>query len=201
MKKRTAVIGALASLMPLGQPLIIGTGVILTSTAVMLAAPETAQAENATYYYNRGIDKYDAGDYSGAISDYNKAIEINPRYAKAYNNRGNAKSKLGDNSGAISDYSKAIEINPRDAYAYINRGYAKDELKDYYGAISDYNKAIEINPRYADAYNNRAQTKYMLGDMKGSCRDAKKAASLGNKESKRILSGSIGAEICGSSRN
>ena len=51
---------------------------------------------------------------------------------------------------------------------------------------------------YAKANNNRGRTKYLLGDNKGACSDAKKAASLGNEESKRILSGSIGAEICGS---
>ena len=167
MKKRTAIIGALVSLLPLGQPLVIGTGTVLTSAAVMLSVPEKAQAESAAFYYNRGIDKHEAGDYYGAISDYNKAIEINPRDAEAYNNRGDAKA----------------------------------DLKDFYGAIADFNKAIEINPRDAKAYNNRAQTKYMLGDMKGSCSDAKKAASLGSEESKRILSGSIGSEICGSSRN
>ena len=159
-------------------------------------------SKSAEFYVERGNTKYLAVNFSGAIADFSKAIEINPRYAKAYYNRGTIKGRyLEDYDGAISDYSKSIEINPRYADAYINRGIAKDELKDYYGAIADYNKAIEINPRYAKAYNNRAQTKYILGDMKGSCTDAKKAASLGSEESKRILSGSIGAEICGSSRN
>ena len=36
---------------------------------------------------------------------------------------------------------------------------------------------------------------------KSNWKDAKKAASLGDEESKRILSGSIGQEICGTSRN
>ena len=168
MKKRTAVIGALVSLMPLGQPLMIGIGTALTNTAVMLTVPEKAKAESASFYYNRGIDKYDIGDYYGAISDYTKAIEINPNLHQAYYNRGWIKSS---------------------------------KLKDYYGAISDYTKALEINPSDADAYNNRGRAKYLLGDNKGACKDAKEAASLGDEESKRILSGPIGKKICGSSRN
>ena len=48
----------------------------------------------------------------GALDDYNKAIEINPQYAKAFNNRGIAKHDLGDKQGALEDYNKAIELNP-----------------------------------------------------------------------------------------
>tara|TARA_Y100001968_G_C19271517_1_gene674497 strand:- start:224 stop:826 length:603 start_codon:yes stop_codon:yes gene_type:complete len=183
MKKRTTIIGALLSLLPLGQPLVIGTGAALTSAAMILSVPEKAQAESADFYYNKGMLKhYLEEDYSGAISDYTKAIEINPRYAKAYLNRGSAKSGLTDYSGAISDYSKAIEINPRYPNAYLNRGIAKDKLKDYYGAISDYTKAIEINPKYSEAYSNRGISKGQgFQDNKGACDDFKKAASLGNE--------------------
>ena len=94
MKKRTAVLGALVSLLPIGQPLVIGTGAVLTSAAVMLSVPEKANAESSAFYINRGNEKYQSGDYYGAISDYNKAIEINPRDADAYYNRGIAKDNL-----------------------------------------------------------------------------------------------------------
>ena len=53
------------------------------------------------------------GDYDIAMSDYNKAIEINPNYVDAYNNRGNIYSQgKGEYDNAIPDYDKAIEINP-----------------------------------------------------------------------------------------
>ena len=84
MKLRNTAIAAALSLMPIGQPLLIGTGAVLTSSAVMLSVPEKAQAESAVFYYNRGIDKSNDGDYSGAISDYTKAIEINPKHIGAH---------------------------------------------------------------------------------------------------------------------
>ena len=43
---------------------------------------------------------------------YDRAIEINPDFAKAYYNRGVAYGKLGNHRQAISDYDRAIEINP-----------------------------------------------------------------------------------------
>ena len=90
------------------------------------------------------------GDYQGAIADYDKAIERNPRFAVAYNNRGNAKSTLEDHQGAIADYDKAIKFNPKYAKAYKNRGIAKNALGDMEGAKKDFDKAAELD-RIADA--------------------------------------------------
>ena len=147
MKKRTAFIGTILSLIPLGQPLIFKTGVFLSTTSLMISFPETVHAGDNSYFFNLAYDKAERGDHYGAISDYTKAIEIDPNDEKAYYNRGISKRKLEDYYGAISDYTKAIEINPQYATAYYNRGWSKGSLKDYYGAISDYTKAIEINPK------------------------------------------------------
>ena len=193
MKKRTALIAAALSLMPLGQPLVVGTSAFLMSAGLMLSFSGKAQAESADFYFNRAIDKQDKGDDYGAISDYTKAIKINPSFSIAYYNRGNAKGDLEDYEGAISDYTKVIEINPKDADAYFNRGLAKGKLEDYYGEISDYNKTIEINPRYAKAYHNRGIAKSNLDDEKGACKDYKKAMSLGSKLTEEWLATEGGA--------
>ena len=75
MKKRTAVIGALVSLLPMGQPLFIRTGVVLTSAAGMLAVPESAQAESASFYFDRALKKSKSGqnqfkDCKGALEGF-----------------------------------------------------------------------------------------------------------------------------------
>ena len=72
-----------------------------------------SEPKTADEFVELAKQKLEVEDYQGAISDFTKAIEINPMNDKAYNNRGNAKSNLKDYSGAIVDYSKAIEINPR----------------------------------------------------------------------------------------
>ena len=144
MKKRTAIIGALVSLMPLGQTVLIGTGAAFMSTAIMLSVPEKAKAESVDFLYERGNRRQESGDYYGALSDFSRIIEINPRDAIAYYNRGNAKRKLKDYYGAIADYTKAIEINPRYYKAYTNRGIAKRGIGDDKGGCNDYKKAISL---------------------------------------------------------
>ena len=180
MRKRSAFIGVILSLIPFGQPLLIKTGVVLSTTSLMLSLPEKVNAVTSSFYFNRAYDKAERGDHYGAISDFTKAIEINPSEA-AYYNRGNSKSDIKDYYGAISDYTKAIEINPQYAKAYVNRGWSKEKLEDNYGAISDYTKAIEINPTRDNAYGNRGIAKRKIGDDKGGCDDWRKASSLGNE--------------------
>ena len=150
MKKRTAFIGAILSLIPIGQPLLIKTGFVLSSAGLVLSVPGKVNAESAAFYYNSGIDKYNANNFSGAISDYNKAIEINPNYSNAYLNRGVAKRKLKDYYGAISDYNKAIEIDPNDTDLYVNKSIEKEIIGDIEGACLDAKKAVFMGDKASD---------------------------------------------------
>ena len=94
MKKRTALIGAILSLIPLGQPLLTKTSVVLSTSGLMLSVTERLNAQSANFYFNRAFDRAEKGDHYGAISDYTKAIEINPNDEDAYYNRALSKSNL-----------------------------------------------------------------------------------------------------------
>ncbi len=112
--------------------------------------PINAQ-NSAEEYFISGVGKLASGDYQGAINDFNKAIEINPKDADAYYNRGFAKAKLGDYRKAIEDFNKAIEINPNYAMAYHNRGFAKIKLGQKDSGCQDLSKAGEMGDM--DAYD------------------------------------------------
>ena len=103
MKKRTAFIGAILSLIPLGQPLMIKTGVVLSGSALMLSLPEKVNAESVNFYFDRAFEKGDKGDHYGAISDFTKAIEINPNDGYAFYNRGWSKDCLLYTSDAADE--------------------------------------------------------------------------------------------------
>ena len=61
-------------------------------------------------YNNIGISKADLKDFEGAVSDYTKAIELNPFYREAYYNRGIARYYLSDINGACQDARKAKSL-------------------------------------------------------------------------------------------
>jgi tetratricopeptide (TPR) repeat protein len=129
-------------------------------------------------YLNRGQGYSDRGEYDKALSDYTKAIEINPRYVEAYYNRANVHGKREEFNQALSDYTKAIEINPKYAEAYYNRGNVYMKREEFDQAISDYTKAIEINPQYVEAYMNRGTVYLFKEEHERSLSDLKKAIEI-----------------------
>ena len=82
--------------------------------------------------------------YKKAIADFDKAIELNPKYADAYYNRGIAKRQLKQYKEAIADYDKAIKLNPKDANVYYNRGFAYRELGKKEEADADFSTWAEL---------------------------------------------------------
>jgi tetratricopeptide (TPR) repeat protein len=105
----------------------------------------SSKEDEAKLMFNSGNKKFQNGDVTGAIKDYDKAITLNPDYYKAYNNRGIIKSsELKKDDEALKDFNKAIEINPDYSDAYLGRGTSKYNLKDYSGACKDWKKASDL---------------------------------------------------------
>jgi tetratricopeptide (TPR) repeat protein len=83
-------------------------------------------------YSNRGILKEDMGDYGGAMSDFSRALSINPNDAGVYSNRGALNWKMGNKKNALSDFNQAISIDYNVYSFHFNcagcyRGLAKNE--------------------------------------------------------------------------
>ena len=189
MKKRTAIIGALVSLMPLGHPLVIGTGAVLTSTAVMLSVPAKVNAENLKYYLDKLEEIYNKeGEEYRTIFFANEILKINQNNVDAYWYRAYAKVEIGKYYEGIADYTKSIELGDNASMTFNNRGVAKNKLEDHYGAIFDYNLAIVRDGTNFLAYANRGSAKQSLGDMKGACADWREASYLGHQDAAKWVS-------------
>jgi tetratricopeptide (TPR) repeat protein len=142
------------------------------------APAQSRSSESAAELNDRGIEKGKKGDLNGAIADFNRAIELDPKDDGAYYNRAQAKWLKKDSAGAITDYNRAIDLGSTNPAAYNNRGNARAKNKDLDGAIADYTKAIELKPDYAGAYYNRAVAKKDKGDATGAEADLKTAEKL-----------------------
>jgi tetratricopeptide (TPR) repeat protein len=105
-------------------------------------------------YINRGWGYYNQGNFTQALSDYNKAIKISPEFIYPYDDRGLIFAKEGKFMEAIAEYNKAIKINPYYAEVYYHRGYAYFMLKNYPEALSDYQKALKTDANYTKAQSD-----------------------------------------------
>jgi tetratricopeptide (TPR) repeat protein len=87
-----------------------------------------------------------------AIRDYDKAIEVNPKYVNAYMARANSYRILGMYDKAIEDYNKVIELDPEYALAYNNRGISHEKMKRFQQAMKDYEKAAQLGSKESEQY-------------------------------------------------
>ncbi len=110
---------------------------------------------NAKEFLKLGVEKLQMGNYSGAISRFSQAIEINPEYSAAYSNRCLAFLNLQQYQNAVSDCNQAINLAPNNVEAYLNRGIAYYRQNNYPDAIADNNRVIALKPHDFRAYYNR----------------------------------------------
>ena len=96
---------------------------------------------NSNFY--KGVAKYIMGNYPVALQYFNKAIEVDSRFADAYFYRAIVKNLLHDSKGAMEDYASAIQQNPIYGAAYLNRALAEIvAAKD--DACKDLKKAVKL---------------------------------------------------------
>lgn len=147
----------------------------------------TACGPNAEELNTSGIEKLKNEDYDGALEDFSKAVEKDPKFAEGYLNRGYVYGNRGELQEALADFDKAIAIDSGYIEAYYNRGFIYGFFEEFDKSIADFNKVIELNPKDAEAYINRALIRSRLGDRSGELADLKEAARLGDPTARNWL--------------
>jgi tetratricopeptide (TPR) repeat protein len=118
-----------------------------------------------------GNDKADEEDYLGAIADFERAIELNPKNLNAYFNRAVALQVLEEFEQSAEDLNRVIAGQPTDAQAYFFRGIAFDELEQYDAAMSDYDKTLVLDPTFVEAYIYRAELLLLMNKEEAALYD------------------------------
>ena len=166
------------------------TEAIQLKTEIIESVPENParmrrlKGELARTYIYRGAARYwQKGDFDGAITDYTRAIELDPEYAEAYNYRGFAHLNNGDIDKAIADYTKAIDIDQELTEAYKDRATAYLANSDFDNAINDYTKAIQLDPDDTNIYNYRGLAHFRSSEVDKAIDDLSRAIQLKPEDS------------------
>lgn len=128
-------------------------------------------------HYLSGRNKFEAQDYAGALTDYNKALEQeeNPN---VYSERAVVYYYLKQLDKSLDDMNHAAKLEPQNPYRYSSRAYIKDAMGDTEGAILDYQQAITLDPEDSIAHNNLGLLQEKLGYKEKAKKNYERADQL-----------------------
>ncbi|MBO1051746.1 MAG: tetratricopeptide repeat protein [Dolichospermum sp. DET73] len=156
-------------------------GGYIVNQGLSYQASLTATTKKAKEFLKQGNDKFDKGDYQGAINTLTEAIRLDSKFAEAYSRRGVAYRNIENNQKAIDDLQKSVKLfatQGNNSASKHDQGRIRDYLKDYQGAIALYNESINLDPHDARTYQNRGIAHYSLGDKQAAIADFNQAIKI-----------------------
>ena len=124
-----------------------------------------------SFYQSRADQNAGKGEFTLALADYNKSLEMKADNPVAYVGRGRTHFNLKSYDLSVKDFDKAVELNPKDSVAFLNRGVSYESLGDSGKAMGDYQKAVDLDPTNETAKANLKR----LQDEKEAALAAEKA--------------------------
>ncbi|WP_434868088.1 adenylate/guanylate cyclase domain-containing protein [Bradyrhizobium sp. HKCCYLRH3095] len=89
------------------------------------------------------------GDHKASLESYNKAISIDPNFARGYAQAANAMVFLGREKEALPLVEKALQLSPNDpaiGVFYWVKGRAHFALRDYPSAVAALEQSVALRP-------------------------------------------------------
>ena len=113
-------------------------------------------AERAQVLTNIGRFYLKGGHYEKAVSEYQKAIGMDPRLATAYNGIGVAYTMLEKYEAAVAAQQKALELQPNFPKAHAGIGLAYFRQNKAELALKHYRQAVALDPQFLEAHQKIA---------------------------------------------
>ena len=138
------------------------------------------EPDNAKAYLNRGLARFDKGDYRLAIQDFDKAIHLVSGNIVTYLTR---VLNTDEDEQKEQDISETIRLKPDMAKSYNYRGLAWHKTGDYGQAISDYSNVLRFIQDDAEVYYARGNAWCKKDEYEQALLDFEKALELEPDES------------------
>ena len=139
----------------------------------------------AICYVSRGTAYGDINQTDDALSDLEKAQELDPDFWAVFLNRGAVHLARKDFAAAEADFKKVIKLRPQQAGPHHNLSMVYEAQQDYTKSEAEATAAISIDAGYFKAFSTRAISRLQLGDPAGALTDFMKVIELDQDPTKQ----------------
>ncbi|WLW54274.1 tetratricopeptide repeat protein [Streptomyces sp. YU58] len=153
-------------------------GGVLDVLGVLLAKGRLDVEGRARAHGLRGVEFGSAGDHATALTQFDRAVELDPAWASAYEGRAIARAHLGDYPAAVTDLDRADVLAPGKARTLSLRGDYHRVTGDFVSAVRDLDKVVEVDPTRKAAWASRGVARHALGDVDAALSDLDRALEL-----------------------
>lgn len=138
--------------------------------------------DTAFLYYYRGFALSSMGQFEAAISDFDKAIALEPVFAEPFLERARAKYEMGSRDLAYKDIRAALKRDPDLPEAYLLRAemYLDEEMPEL--ALPDIEYARQLIPKDPEVYCLKTAYFLAVGNVKSALKEANLAIRLAPKD-------------------
>src|SRR5438093_3905514 len=141
-----------------------------------------AQPRNPLYLYWLARLDYDAHNYTAAITQLERVIELDPKMMRAYDTLGLCFDYLGKFDQAIKNYNRAVELNRVQAkpspWPHVDLAISFIALNRLPEAEKNLREAVGYDPRLPQAHYQLGRVLEMHGDYQAAVESLKKAVAL-----------------------
>lgn len=162
------------------RALVVGCGAVLAVAGSCLPATSTAsgicddpsQSTGAVRLLCSGIEKQDGGDIDGAMTDFERALELQPDLTEAHLMLGVGYYYKKDDTRALEEYDKYLAVIPDNFHAWSNRAAVFLRIGDLAAARADIDRALALNADDPELLENRVVIAREAADWKSVISDS-----------------------------
>jgi len=107
-------------------------------------------------------------DWGTALSEYRKALAINPKDARAHFLSGVALIRQGSPADAVQELRTALQLDPSNGPSKYHLAFALIQLEKKDEALHLLQEVLRQDPNYADAYYQLGKLQLERGETKGA---------------------------------
>lgn len=128
--------------------------------------------------YLQGLAFEHAGLHPNALSNYDRALKLDPKIYDAYKKRGIYRMELKQYDNAISDFTQMTVLFPDLVIGFRLRGIAKTLQGKHADAISDLSRFLAVDSSNVEALTTRGVCYESISDWKHAGADFKSALRI-----------------------